>query len=126
VTNIFIGNLDSNASEEQLRILFAAYGAVETVTIVKDRDTSEPRGFAFVEMTQAAEAQAAISSLDGALLNERSLRVVKLVQNCTVTRGATRGAEITGVIKSELRTSRPSTLPSAPGSLLGKLPTESL
>jgi cold-inducible RNA-binding protein len=75
VTNIFIGNLDSNASEEQLRILFAAYGAVETVTIVKDRDTSEPRGFAFVEMTQAAEAQAAISSLDGALLNERSLRV---------------------------------------------------
>jgi cold-inducible RNA-binding protein len=75
VTNIFIGNLDSNASEEQLRILFAAYGAVETVTIVKDRDTREPRGFAFVEMTQVAEAQAAISSLDGALLNERSLRV---------------------------------------------------
>ena len=49
---------------------------------------------------------------------------MKLVQNCTVTRGATRVTEITGVIKSEQRTSRPSTLPTAPGSLLGKLPTE--
>ena len=73
--NIFIGNLDFTATEEQLRTLFAAYGAVETVTIVKDRDTGEPRGFAFVEMPQAAEAQAAISSLDGVLLNERALRV---------------------------------------------------
>jgi cold-inducible RNA-binding protein len=57
VTNIFIGSLDVNATEEQLRILFATYGAVETVTIVKDRDTGKPRGFAFVEMTEAAEAQ---------------------------------------------------------------------
>ena len=73
--NIFIGNLDLKATEEQLRILFAGYGAVETVTIVKDRDTGEPRGFAFVEMPQAAEAQAAISSLDGVLLNKRALRV---------------------------------------------------
>jgi cold-inducible RNA-binding protein len=73
--NIFIGNLDFTATEEQLRTLFAAYGAVETVTIVKDRDTGESRGFAFVEMPQAAEAQAAISSLDGVLLNERALRV---------------------------------------------------
>ena len=73
--NIFIGNLDFTATEEQLRTLFAVYGAVETVTIVKDRDTGEPRGFAFVEMPQAAEAQAAISSLDGVLLNERALRV---------------------------------------------------
>jgi len=70
-----IGNLDFTATEEQLRTLFAAYGAVETVTIVKDRDTGESRGFAFVEMPQAAEAQAAISSLDGVLLNERALRV---------------------------------------------------
>jgi cold-inducible RNA-binding protein len=75
VTNIFIDNLDFTATEEQLRTLFAAYGAVETVAIVKDRDTGEPRGFAFVEMTQAAEAQAAISSLDGVLLNKRALRV---------------------------------------------------
>jgi cold-inducible RNA-binding protein len=58
-----------------LRKLFESYGSVETVTIVKDRDTGEARGFAFVEMTQAAEAQAAIASLNGTLLNERTLRV---------------------------------------------------
>ena len=75
MTNIFIGNLDFTATEEQLRILFAAYGAVETVTIVRDRDTGDPRGFAFVEMRQAAEAQVAISSLGGLLLQERALRV---------------------------------------------------
>jgi cold-inducible RNA-binding protein len=45
------------------------------VTIVKDRDTFEPRGFAFVEMTQAEQAQAAISSLNSKLLNERPLRI---------------------------------------------------
>jgi RNA recognition motif-containing protein len=73
--NIFIGNLDFSTTEEQLRVLFAAHGTVESITIVKDRDTGEPRGFAFVEMTQAEEAQVAISSLDGTLLNERALRV---------------------------------------------------
>ena len=73
--NIFIGNLDLNATEEQLRTLFATHGTVESVTIVKDRDTGQPRGFAFVEMTQAGEAQSAISSLDGTLLNGRALRV---------------------------------------------------
>jgi hypothetical protein len=56
MTNIFVGNFDITATEQQLRELFAAHGAVETVTIVKDRDTCEPRGIAFVEMTQATEA----------------------------------------------------------------------
>jgi cold-inducible RNA-binding protein len=73
--NIFIRNLDSNASEEQLRALFAVYGVVESVTIVKDRDTGESRGFAFVEMTQAADAKTAISSLDGTFLNNLALGV---------------------------------------------------
>ena len=49
--NIYIGNLDQSATEDQLRTLFVAHGAVETVTIVKDRDTGQPRGFAFLEMT---------------------------------------------------------------------------
>ena len=75
MTNIFVGNLDFHATEEQLRSLFAAYGAVETVTVVNDRDSGESRGFAFVEMTQAAEAQAAIASLNGSLLNERAMSV---------------------------------------------------
>jgi RNA recognition motif-containing protein len=73
--NIFVGNLDLDVSEEQLRSLFAAHGIVVSVTIVKDRDTGHPRGFAFVEMSQPAEAHTAISFLDGALLNERALRV---------------------------------------------------
>jgi cold-inducible RNA-binding protein len=75
VINIFIGNVDIKTTEEHLRNLFGAYGAVETVTIVKDRDTGEPRGFAFVEMTRSDEAQAAIVSLNGTSLNDRVLRV---------------------------------------------------
>jgi cold-inducible RNA-binding protein len=75
VINIFVGNLDVSTTEEQLQKLFETYGSVDTVTIVKDRDTGEARGFGFVEMTQAAEAQAAIASLNGVLLNEHALRV---------------------------------------------------
>lgn len=70
-----MGNLDFTSSEDQLRALFAAYGTVESVTIVKDRDTGQPRGFGFVEMTEAGEAQAAILSLDGTIQNGRPLRV---------------------------------------------------
>jgi RNA recognition motif-containing protein len=75
VTTIFIGNLDITVTEQQLREIFAVHGAVETVTIVVDRDTGEPRGIAFVEMTQTTEAQAAIDALDGKVLNGRSMRV---------------------------------------------------
>src|SRR6267378_3691274 len=73
--NIFIGNLDFDVTEGQLWILFATHGMVETVTIVKNRDTGRPRGFAFVEMTQPTDAQVAVSSLDGAFLNGRAVRV---------------------------------------------------
>jgi cold-inducible RNA-binding protein len=75
VTNIFVGNLDITATEEQLRELFAAHGNVESITIVRDRDTGEPRGMAFVEMTQATEAQAAISALNGTMVNGRAMNV---------------------------------------------------
>jgi len=75
VTNIFVGNLDFAATEEQIRAIFAAHGTVETVTMVTDRDTGQARGFAFVEMTNAEEAQRAILALDGMLLNQRKLQV---------------------------------------------------
>jgi cold-inducible RNA-binding protein len=75
VTNIFVGNLDITVTEQQLQELFAAHGTIETITIVKDRDTGEPRGIAFVEMTQSAEAQGAISALDGTMLNGRPMTV---------------------------------------------------
>jgi len=74
LTNVLVGNLDITVTEQQLRELFAAHGAVETITIVKDRDTGEPRGI-FVEMTQAAEAQGAISALNGTMLNGRPMNV---------------------------------------------------
>jgi cold-inducible RNA-binding protein len=73
--NVFVGNLDLNSTEDELRTLFAAHGKVESVTIVKDRDTGQSRGFAFVEMPNVQEAGQAIRSLDGTLLNQSAIRV---------------------------------------------------
>jgi RNA recognition motif-containing protein len=75
VINIFVRNLDPTTTETQLRELFAAYGSVESVSIVQDRDTQGPRGFAFVEMTDVSAAQTAIQSLSGFRLNDRELRL---------------------------------------------------
>jgi cold-inducible RNA-binding protein len=75
MTNIFVGNLDPTVTEGQLWTLFAKYGMVETSTIVLDRDTGRSRGFAFIEMSEIGDAQAAVMSLDGAFLNGRPLRV---------------------------------------------------
>ena len=73
--NIFVGNLSFNTSEDELRELFAAYGAVDRVSIMKDRDTGQPRGFAFVEMASAADGEKAIAELNGTLLGDRALNV---------------------------------------------------
>ena len=73
--NIFVGNLSFNTSEDELRQLFAAYGAVDRVSIMKDRDTGQPRGFAFVEMASAADGEKAIAELNGTLLGDRALNV---------------------------------------------------
>jgi cold-inducible RNA-binding protein len=73
--NIFVGNLDLSVSEQQLREQFSPFGLVESVTIVNDRDTGLPRGFAFIEMTQAGEAWSAITALDGVAVNGRAMRV---------------------------------------------------
>jgi RNA recognition motif-containing protein len=75
MTNIFVGNLSYQASEDELHQAFAQYGAVERVSIVTDRATGQPRGFAFVEMTNRAEAEAAISHLNGAELHGRAMNV---------------------------------------------------
>ncbi len=75
MTNIFVGNLDFGATEESLRQLFEAHGAVERVSVVTDRDTGRSRGFAFVEMTDAGEASRAINALNGVDLGGRALNV---------------------------------------------------
>lgn len=75
MTNIFVGNLSYQTTQEELEAAFAAYGAVERVSIVRDRDTGQPRGFAFVEMTNANEAANAINGMNGRELNGRALNV---------------------------------------------------
>ena len=73
--NIFVGNLSFGATEDAIRSMFEAYGAVERVSIVTDRDTGQPKGFGFVEMTGDAEAERAISALSGTELNGRALTI---------------------------------------------------
>jgi RNA recognition motif-containing protein len=75
VTNIFVGNLSYSTTQDDLHSAFANYGSVERVNIVTDRDTGQPRGFAFVEMSEPDAAQAAIAHLNGADLNGRTLNV---------------------------------------------------
>src|SRR5215471_5241869 len=73
--NIFVGNLDFSATESSIRSLFEPYGAVERVNVVTDRDTGRSRGFAFVEMTDSAEAERAIAALNGFNAGGRALNV---------------------------------------------------
>lgn len=75
MTNIFVGNLSFGATEETIRALFEAHGAVERVSIVTDRDTGRSRGFGFVEMTDSGEAENAINALNGRELDGRKLTV---------------------------------------------------
>jgi cold-inducible RNA-binding protein len=73
--NIFVGNLDFAATESSIRTLFEAHGTVERVNLVTDRDTGRSRGFAFVEMTDSAEADRAIAALNGSELDGRALNI---------------------------------------------------
>jgi cold-inducible RNA-binding protein len=75
MANIYVGNLSFNTSEEELRNAFAAYGAVDTVSIVMDRMTGRSRGFGFVEMSDNSAAQAAIEALNGSEMAGRALTV---------------------------------------------------
>ena len=73
--NIFVGNLPYSATEEELRSAFGAFGTVSKVQIMMDRATGRPRGFAFVEMPSADEANAAIAAMSGQNFNGRPLTV---------------------------------------------------
>jgi cold-inducible RNA-binding protein len=73
--NIYVGNLSPDTTEADLREAFAAFGQVATATIIKDRFSGEPRGFAFVEMPTRTEAQNAITGLNGKVLKGRTLSV---------------------------------------------------
>ena len=74
-TRVFVGNLPFSATEDQLRQLFATHGEVASVSIVKDKFTDRSRGFAFVEMSNAEAATAAISALANHSMDNRPLTI---------------------------------------------------
>jgi cold-inducible RNA-binding protein len=73
--NIYVGNISFQTTEQDLDAAFSAYGQVDRVQIVKDRDTGQSRGFAFVEMPNNAEADRAMEALNGADVSGRTLTV---------------------------------------------------
>ena len=72
---LYVGNLSFSTTTETVREAFAAFDEVTDVHMVMDRDTGRPRGFAFVTMGSPAEAQKAISEMNGKMLDGRPLRV---------------------------------------------------
>ncbi len=74
MTSIYVGNLPFTASEDEVRNLFEAHGAVDTIKLITDRETGRPRGFGFVEMDQAS-AEKAIEALNGSDMGGRTLRI---------------------------------------------------
>ena len=73
--NIFVGNLSFGTTEQDLRALFESYGTVDRVSIVTDRDSGQPRGFGFVEMSNDAEGDKAIAGMNGREVGGRALNV---------------------------------------------------
>src|SRR5438270_8099204 len=73
--NLYVGNLPHSTTETELRNIFEPHGAVEKITLVTDRDTGRSRGFGFVEMTNASEADKAIAALNGTDLGGRTLTI---------------------------------------------------
>jgi len=72
---IYVGNLSFSSTEAEVRDAFAAFGNVDSVSLINDRDTGRPKGFGFVEMKNDEEAKAAIAGLNGKQLGDRSLKV---------------------------------------------------
>ncbi len=73
--NIFVGNLSFNTSEDELRQAFEAYGQVERVSMLTDRDTGRSRGFGFVEMVSNEDGEKAITALNGSQIGGRTINV---------------------------------------------------
>ena len=75
VTKLYVGNLSYSTGESDLQTLFAKAGPVKSVAIITDRDTGRSKGFAFVEMETQADAQKAISMINGTQVGDRTLTV---------------------------------------------------
>ena len=73
--NIYVGNLSYDATEDDVRGAFAAFGQISSVAVIKDRMTGRSKGFGFVEMPDSAQAQAAIAGLNGKDLKGRAMNI---------------------------------------------------
>ncbi len=73
--NIYVGNLSRDVTEADLKTEFEAFGEVKSVTIIKDRYSGEPRGFAFIEMPDKTQGQAAVTGLKNKQLKNRTMDV---------------------------------------------------
>jgi RNA recognition motif-containing protein len=89
--NIYVGNMSSELTEQELNEAFSAYGQISSVKIIMDRYTGEPRGFGFVEMPEKNEAEAAIAALNGKELKGRTLTVNEARPRPEGFRGGNRG-----------------------------------
>ena len=76
-TNLYVGNLSYDTTEDTLRTLFAEFGEVQSVNVITDRDTGRSKGFAFVEMASEQAAEASIQALTGKSVDGREIRVDK-------------------------------------------------
>ena len=74
MTKLYVGNLPFTATEEAVRALFAPHGSVDKVSLINDRDTGRPRGFGFVEMSNA-DASRAMQALNGTDFEGRALKI---------------------------------------------------
>jgi cold-inducible RNA-binding protein len=75
VNNIRIGNLDPEVTENNIRSIFAQHGAIERFKMMTDRETGQPRGFGFIQMSNDADAEKAIVALNGTDCNGKALKV---------------------------------------------------
>ena len=74
---LYVGNLSYSTTESTLRPLFEQFGEVESVSVITDRETGRPRGFAFVEMATEQAADASITGLNGKMVDDREIKVNK-------------------------------------------------
>jgi cold-inducible RNA-binding protein len=92
---IYVGNLSYDVTEDELRTEFAAFGKVDSVSMITDRDTGRSKGFAFVEMPIVSEGQAAITALNGKSIKDRTL-IVNAARPRTEDRGGSFGGRRSG------------------------------
>ncbi len=74
-SKLYVGNLPYSTTEDELRTMFSQAGTVASVAVIKDRDTGQSKGFAFVEMSNQAEAEKAISMFNGHSMGQREMKV---------------------------------------------------